>query len=47
MGTAIGVAGTGISKTSSSKNTKTPFGKTTTKIKSGKYAGKRVPKGNG
>ena len=47
MGTAIGVAGTGISKTSSSKNTKTPFGKTTTKVKSGKYAGKRVPKGNG
>jgi hypothetical protein len=47
MGTAIGIAGTGISKIGSSKNTKSSFAKTTTTIKSGKYAGKRVPKGNG
>jgi len=45
---AIAVGGNGFKpKSSSSKNTKTPFGKTTTKVKSGQYAGKRVPKGNG
>jgi hypothetical protein len=45
---AIAVSGNGFKpKSSSSRNTKTPFGKTTTTIKSGKYAGKRVPKGNG